>query len=319
MLERPPEISVGLPVYNGARYLHAAVEDFLGGTHGDFELILSDNHSTDETEEIGREYARLDRRVRYVRNVTNVGALPNADRAFALARGRFYCLAAYDDRHAPDFLEKLLGALHAAPEAILAYGFCEMIGEEGEAFQFDPAREGFVAPDGTFFPGDRRLERPLPAEPVARYRAVLGSTNVNAPIHGLFRRDSLGRTFGHVLCGSDRLLVAHAALLGPFAFVAVPLFFFRMHGASTYHLSHVARVAREAGPGARVGGVPYRTLLNYARAVGRADLSPAERMAAYGATLGYALRPHALKSALLPGPGSYWGWKGRELVMDRGS
>jgi glycosyltransferase involved in cell wall biosynthesis len=303
--DRAPLVSIGLPVYDGARYLRAALDDFLGQTFADFELIVSDNASTDDTAAICTAYAARDPRVRCVRNPTNLGALPNANRTIRLARGRYYVLAAYDDRHAPDFLGRLVAALEADPGAVLAYGRCTMIGEAGEPFRYDPARGGWVAPGG-FFASDRGLERPLPAGPVARYRAVLASTSVDAPIHGLFRTDALRRTGGHVLHGSDRLIVAHAALLGRFAFVDAPLFQYRMHGASTHLLDHAARVAREA-PDEDAAGIGRKTLLNYARAVGRTDLGLPDRLRAWAATAGYATARFR-RNVLRPGKDNYLPW-----------
>ncbi len=71
------KIAIGLPVYNGANFLAAAIDSILAQSYADFELVISDNASTDNTEEICRAYAQRDRRVRYVRQPTNVGAANN--------------------------------------------------------------------------------------------------------------------------------------------------------------------------------------------------------------------------------------------------
>ena len=88
MTDRRPTVSMGLPVYNGQRYLAQAVESLLAQTFGDFELVLCDNASTDETESIGRDLEKRDRRVRYHRNERNLGAAPNFNRAWSLCAGR---------------------------------------------------------------------------------------------------------------------------------------------------------------------------------------------------------------------------------------
>ena len=74
---RPPRVTVGLPVFNGERYLSEAIESVLAQTFEDFEVVVSDNASTDGTAEIARRYAERDARVRYVRNATNVGPIEN--------------------------------------------------------------------------------------------------------------------------------------------------------------------------------------------------------------------------------------------------
>ncbi|HLA63283.1 MAG TPA: glycosyltransferase [Rhodothermales bacterium] len=302
-----PLVTIGLPVYNGARYLRAALDEVLAQTFGDWELILSDNASTDDTEAIARDYAARDARIRYVRNATNVGALANANQTIRLARGRYFALAAYDDRHAPDFLARLVPLLEADPGVVLAYSRCERIDEEGNRFAYDEARGGWVAPGGGIYDGDRDLERPLPADAVARYRAVLGSMSVDAAVHGLMRTDVLrDRIGGHGIYGSDRLVVAHAALLGRFVYVDEPLFEFRIHAASTLHLDHDARVAREA-PGVWARGVGFLTLAHYARAVAQTDLGLGGRLRAWAATAGYALG-RARRNVARQGRHSYLPW-----------
>lgn len=307
-----PRVSVGLPVYNGERFLQRTLDDLLGGTFADFELVAVDNASTDATADILSDAARRDPRVRVSRNAANIGALPNANRAAALARAPLFALAAYDDRHAPTFLERLVGALDRAPEAVLAYGGTTLVGDDDQPFAFDAASRHYVDADGEVYRYDAALERPLPAGPgasLARYRAVLRSNDVNAPIHGLFRRTALDRIGPHQLHGSDRLIVAHAALLGPFAYVPEALFGFRIHAASTVHLTRAEWLAREAGrpaAGSRLDGL--RTLGVYLRATGQADLGAVARARALVASLGYAVRPDVLRRLVLPGIDNYLGW-----------
>jgi glycosyltransferase involved in cell wall biosynthesis len=286
---RIPEISIGLPVRNGERYLRAAIEDFIGQSHADWELIVSDNASTDATEEIARDFAARDGRIRYHRNEFDTGGLANANWTVELASGRYFCLAAYDDRHASDFLGRLVDPLRADPGAVLAYGGCERIGARDERLRYDSSRRAFVAPDGEAYPGDPDLERPMPDDPAARYAAVLASGSVDAPMHGLFRMRTLRAMGGQKVYGSDRLIVARAALAGRFAFVDAPLFRFRIHEGSTLHLSEEERLQREA-PGVDPRGRRARTLAAYLAAVTEARLTPAQRMRALAATAAYAAR-----------------------------
>ncbi len=77
-----PAVSIGLPVYNGDNFLAEAIDSILRQTMEDFELIISDNASTDRTEEICREYAAGDSRIRYYRNESNLGAMANYNLVF---------------------------------------------------------------------------------------------------------------------------------------------------------------------------------------------------------------------------------------------
>jgi glycosyltransferase involved in cell wall biosynthesis len=82
--KKRPQVSVGLPVYNGQNYLEETLKSILGQSFDDFELIISDNASTDETERICREFAARDHRIRYFRNPVNIGIPRNFNRTFAL-------------------------------------------------------------------------------------------------------------------------------------------------------------------------------------------------------------------------------------------
>ena len=314
-----PPVSIGLPVYNGERYLPITLRDLCGQTYGDFELVVCDNASTDATAEIVQEAATRDPRIRYVRNDENLGALPNANRAFALSRGARYALAGHDDRHAPDFLARLVSALDEDPAAVVAYGDQTLIGADGRPFRFDPERRLYLDADGMEYHYDAALQRDLPVDPVDRYRAVLRSTDINAPIHGLFRREALERIGPHEIHGSDRRIVAHAALLGRFAFVDALLFGYRIHPGSTLHLTRRQWLARETGGTAKVdvfGGL--QTLRAYLAATADSDLSPRHRARAVAATLGYAVQVDRLTRLLRPGPDNYWGWTGHLSESRRG-
>lgn len=308
-----PRVSFALPVFNGERFLARALDDLLGQTMGDLEVVASDNASTDGTADLLAEAARRDARLVVVRNATNVGALANANLATARARAPYVALAAYDDRHAPGFAGALADALDADPGAVVAYGRQTLVGDDGRPFRFHPRERAWSDAGGNRYAYDGALERDLAGGPPERLRAVLRSNDVNAPIHGLFRREALARIGPggevHRLHGSDRLVVAHAAMLGRFAFVDAPLFGFRIHGASTFFLTREAWLAREAGhaTGSPLDGA--RTLAAYLAVTSHAGLSIADRARAVAAVLGYAVRPDALRHALLPGPDNYWGWK----------
>src|SRR4051812_10444894 len=94
---RTPKVSVGLPVYNAEKYLDDSLRNLLNQSYADFELIISDNASTDATEEICRGYAAKDRRIIYHRNNCNMGIAWNHNRVFHLASGDFFMWAAHDD------------------------------------------------------------------------------------------------------------------------------------------------------------------------------------------------------------------------------
>lgn len=117
----PPSVSIGLPVYNGQDFIAESVESLLSQTIGDFELIISDNASTDLTQDICRQFASRDRRVRYIRQPANKGASWNFNYTFSRSRGRYFRWHAHDDISAPRFLEECVKVLDNDPSVVLVW------------------------------------------------------------------------------------------------------------------------------------------------------------------------------------------------------
>lgn len=297
-----PRVSIALPVYNGEPYLQITLADLAAQTFEDWEIVICDNASTDGTEALVREAASGDPRIRYVRNERNLGALPNANKAIALGRAPLTCLWGHDDRHHPDFLADLVGALDDAPEAVLAYPAHTLLGPDGEVFTFHPDPGHFTDARGGVYDYDRGLERPLPVDPVVRFREALAATDIDAPIHGVFRRWALDRVGPMSIHGSDRLTIAHAALLGPLAYVPKPRFGFRIHEQSTYHMDEATRLERETG-GATSSRSGLETLRRYLAAPLAAGLSVRQAMRGVASATVHGLRQAgAIKTAAPSAP-----------------
>jgi glycosyltransferase involved in cell wall biosynthesis len=106
-----PRLSIGLPVFNGEKYLEETIKSLLGQSFVDFELIISDNASIDGTQDICQAYASRDRRIKYYRNAENIGATQNWYRVFDLSSSEYFASAAHDDLYAPDYMEKCISVL----------------------------------------------------------------------------------------------------------------------------------------------------------------------------------------------------------------
>jgi len=143
---KTPRLSIGLPVFNGERYLSQAISCFLEQTFGDFELIICDNASSDGTQQIGLGYAAQDSRVRYYRNERNLGAIANFNRTVALARGPLFKWAAHDDIYASSYLEKCIDMLDTNPDVVPAHSDCAFIGENGDMFVWDEQSHAYIDP-----------------------------------------------------------------------------------------------------------------------------------------------------------------------------
>ena len=105
VLIKEPLITIGMPVFNGEVSLAFAIESFRNQTFSDFELIISDNCSTDRTRDICTYYAELDTRIRYIRQAQNLGASQNFRAVLNQARGKYFTWAAADDVRSLDFIE----------------------------------------------------------------------------------------------------------------------------------------------------------------------------------------------------------------------
>ncbi|TAE60220.1 MAG: glycosyltransferase family 2 protein [Nostocales cyanobacterium] len=131
MYKPQPKLTIGLPVYNGEKLLEQALDCLLNQTFSDFELIICDNASTDNTEEICRNYAAQDARIIYYRNPYNIGCACNFNRVFKLAQGEYFKWASYDDLHAPNFLSKCIQVLEENPDYVLCHSHTYFIDEQG--------------------------------------------------------------------------------------------------------------------------------------------------------------------------------------------
>jgi glycosyltransferase involved in cell wall biosynthesis len=109
-----PEVSIGMPVYNGENFIREALDSLLAQTFTDFELIISDNASTDGTEAICREYASHDSRIRYVRQNENRGACANFQFVLDEAIGKYFMWAACDDHWEKHFLDCALNLINSS-------------------------------------------------------------------------------------------------------------------------------------------------------------------------------------------------------------
>jgi hypothetical protein len=126
-----PLLSIGLPVYNGAKHLRESIESLLAQDVEDLELVISDNASTDDTPAICAAYAKKDSRVRYSRNESNVGAAANYNRVFELSNGTYFMWGSDDDVWDPRFARLCIAKLEKHPAAVLCTSQLLYVDEHG--------------------------------------------------------------------------------------------------------------------------------------------------------------------------------------------
>jgi glycosyltransferase involved in cell wall biosynthesis len=268
-------LTIAVPVYNGERYLRETFECINAQTFSDFEVVISDNASTDGTEWICRDFAARDPRVRYVRNIRNVGMATNFERLVELARGEYFKLATADDRFDARLVAECVAVLDAHPEVALCYGKTTLIDEDGKTI--------------------RQYEDNLDLrEPRARTRywlAIQRLRLVNV-LHGVIRTAALRRAgpLGTYV-GADMVLVPGLALQGQFRELPEFLFHRRIHPGAFSSIHNDAGEREFWNPLDRRSRPPitWQRYHGHARAIVRAPLSLAEKVSLLGGMLGRAL------------------------------
>ena len=224
-----------MPVYNGERYIEETLRSLLAQDFKDFELIITDNASTDRTEEICRQFAAREPRIRYVRNERNLGAAANYNLGLSLATGEYFKWCAHDDLLSPNCIGALVNALDQDPGAIAAFPRTQCIDEMGTAIPM----VGEQLPDG------RGLS------PAQRFMRGIHQGGTMFEIFGLYRRDILRKTMLHLpYYGSDRALLAEIAILGEFVRVPTATFFNREHRTRSININDKLARARWQGASA---------------------------------------------------------------------
>lgn len=273
-----PKVSIGLPVYNGEKFLAQAIESILEQTFIDFELIISDNASTDETARICAEFAARDPRIRFFRQERNLGAAPNHQFTFFEALGEYFKWSAHDDIMEPTWLERCVEVLDGHPEVQLAFPLSLLIDEDGDVLRKHPAYGG----------------RLMSSRPSERFCDFVCRQNDCIAIFGLTRRSELQTT--ELITAreeSDRHLLAELALRGPWYEIPEYLFRRRQHGGAYSH--SVARGHRMAwwdtSRGDSITFPEWRSIRVYHRLINDTPLSSRERWACRRLLVRYLFGP----------------------------
>jgi glycosyltransferase involved in cell wall biosynthesis len=237
-----PCVSVGLAVYNGENYIRESIESILNQTFHDFELIISDNASTDDTAEICQQYADRDSRIHYSRADRNRGAAWNQSRVMELARGKYFMLQAHDDLRTADYLEKAVAVLEQDERIVLCHSWTRKIDDRGAVLedhyggQIQSTAQGLkrkIQKLAAPLIGDGKMQ--LASDSAhTRFRSMVCTYNYCYQIFGLMRTSALRKTelwgnYNH----ADNVLLSHLTLMGRFHEIPENLFLSRRHAAQS--------------------------------------------------------------------------------------
>lgn len=262
-----PAVSVGMPVYNGAEFLCVAIDSILAQTHSDFELVISDNASTDATESICRNYAAQDARVKYQRNAVNVGASENYNSVFRRSTAPYFKWASSNDYCAPEFLARCVEVLNANADAVLVYPRTRL-------FRITVA-DGQDYEDGV----DIRDENP-----VVRFERMIAQLALNNIMNGVMRSAALRRTrLIKPFFASDCVLMAELALYGKILEYPEFLFYRRMDEKTATKLKSAEELLRHYDPQLKNPMLfqEWKVMREYFAAVVRSELPLRQKITAY--------------------------------------
>jgi glycosyltransferase involved in cell wall biosynthesis len=312
-VSRIPRLSVGLPVFNGAKYIADSIEALLGQTYDDFELIISDNASTDSTPDICLDYAKSDKRIRFIRQRQNLGLAPNHNVVVDEARGEFFKWAAADDLYGRDLLKCCVEALDRYPDVVLAHSYEGVVDGDGnvaQAMKYPLATDASRPSDrfrSFLFGSSGLFDSTDPARPGMRRVDNVGILSF-CDEYGVVRTAAMRSvaplgSYHH----SDRIVVCELALRGKFHITPEWLYFRRDTADRTYNVSSKVRTRCEILDPVRKNRLLHPTarlvgeyMLGYVGAIRRAPISAAEQRACLGHLARWGLDRSTIKVTRRP-------------------
>jgi glycosyltransferase involved in cell wall biosynthesis len=272
MQTQPPKVSIGLPVYNGEKYLANALGSLLKQDFEDFELVISDNASTDNTEAMCREFASKDKRIRYHRNETNIGATGNYNRVFQLSNGEFFRWASHDDECHPSHVRRCLEHYKdSPPSTVLVFTKAEIIDGAGQVKHLSPDSISCDSPST-----------------LKRFSRVLWSSSYAHSLWGVIKSDALRKTRLMGCLEADHVLLSELALLGPVIEIPEALYRMRRHERCATEINKSAQALLAWHDPRRANDriwLPHweRVYLEYLKGIAHLPLTPRDKLLCYGA------------------------------------
>ncbi len=205
-MKTAPLVTLAVPVYNCQDFIRQCVDSLLAQTFTDFELLISDNASTDGTAAICESYAQADPRVRVMKNSRNLGINYNFNRLWKETRGKYVMCTSARDYRPTDCLARYVAVLEAEENTVLCYGQTTCIDDDGRQYGF--IKEGLET-------------RGLPPE--LRLKKIVTEMARGDVLYGLMRTESLRGTRAlQDVYGNDHVLMAELSFFGGFAHLAHP-------------------------------------------------------------------------------------------------
>jgi glycosyltransferase involved in cell wall biosynthesis len=226
-----PLLSIGLPVRNAGPDVAGTIRSILGQTETDMELVISDNESTDDTEEVCRELARADSRIAYHRQPKNIGLLNNFIFVMNAARGRYFRWIGDDDRLEPEYASRCMAEFTADPRLVLVTTGISYTAEDGTV-STEPYESAALRSD----------------DPAVRFAELMRLLNASHlmidPMYGMMRRDVASALPRRNMLHEDEIFAGKLALAGPWGHVPEVLAHRHWNDDSVARLGNMLNIPR---------------------------------------------------------------------------
>ncbi len=224
--KQTPKVSIGMPVYNGENYIREALDSLIAQSFSDFELLLSDNASTDETQSICKEYESRDNRIRYIRHDKNMGGPWNFEFVLQEAKGEYFMWSAHDDLCKTNYIQELIDCFCQDESLILCASGTEQIDSNGNLIKVNHLKTLYI--DNNDWLKTRKLFFKYP------------TSNIFISIYGLYKRETLKKckvfssSWKNYLTNSEVPFLARLSLTGRIGAIPKALKVYRTHDESCY-------------------------------------------------------------------------------------
>jgi glycosyltransferase involved in cell wall biosynthesis len=201
-------VSIGMPVYNEEQFVGKAIESVLNQDYKNFELIISDNASTDKTKSICLEYSKKDVRIRFYSRDITTDSTTNFNYVASLAKGYFFMWASGHDTRDPTFISRCLAIFEKSNSVVLCYSDAIWMDVNGNNIGNEHSDIDTVGMDR-----------------IKRLHKVFWNLGYAYPIYGLFRKNALDKILPYQkILGPDILLLNELSAIGEIARIPEPLF-----------------------------------------------------------------------------------------------
>lgn len=299
-----PRVSIGLPVYNGENFVADAIASVLAQSFSDWELIISDNASTDRTVEICQAYAEDDSRIRVIAAKENLGAAWNFNHVFEQSSGEYFRWLSHDDYLGTECIGSCVKTLDEDASYILCATATAVINADGyQVLDAATGESDLAFQQLTTESEANRIRLSRSTRPSQRYAGILLYSRRCYEVYGLIRRSAMRQTQLHPsYCGGEKVWLAEVALMGRIVELPQTQFYCRWHDARFTANNSTVEQAEHMAPGRKSRfALPhqYRSALGYFQLLFTKRISFAERVACFCVWLRFTMQIHKWFSIFL--------------------